>query len=298
MGEELRVAHVTDIHVQRAPRAAQLGGKRLLGAANLYVGGRRSHFTVATQQALARDLPGTHPDLVLCTGDLTALSTRQEFDEAHDLLAPVFSAQPTVVIPGNHDVYTRRAWLERRLEDRFGAWTGTGDWPRLHLPVEGVAVVAVDVCVPGLASAGAIDEAQLDGLDSLLADKRLEGRFVFVMLHYPLRSRRGERYGPARRALRHAERLEAVLAHHADTVDAILHGHEHHGFRTALPSPHGDIPILNPGAAGYAFMPQRKRTAHFCVYVLRDGRLAEVERYAFDGMRFLPEEGGAWATGG
>jgi len=81
-------------------------------------------------------------------------------------------------------------------------------------------------------------------------------------------------------------------------VRMVCHGHEHHGFRTVAPRAGDDLPILDPGAGGYAWLPERGRTAHFCVYELDDTALTGVERQAFDGQHFAPEQGGPFATGG
>lgn len=295
----MRIAHLTDLHLLRTPTLGELRGKRLLGAANLWLGGRKRHFSEAAAQAAVEAVRACQPDVLACSGDLTALGSPAEFEAAFALLGPLFSAQPTVLVPGNHDTYTRDAWIERRIEERFGAWTGRGDWPRLHLIGDALAFVALDVSRPGLLSTGTFDDGQLDGLETTLGDRRLDGRFVIILLHYPLRDRRGGPYGPTTRNLKGADKLEAALLRHAERVHLILHGHEHHGFRTELRGEDGhSIPIIDPGAGGYAFLPEKRRTAHFCVYTVVERRLAAVERYAFDGARFLPEAGGAFATGG
>ena len=177
----MRIAHITDIHVQRRPQFSELFGKRFLGAANLYIAGRHDHFTPAAQKALVRALKAQELDVVACTGDLTALATDEEFQAARDLLGPIFAAQPSVIIPGNHDTYVAQAEAERWIERYFGEWTGQGDWPRLHQH-GGVAFVAVDVCRHRpILSTGEIDAPQLQRLDTLLCNPELKGQFVFLM---------------------------------------------------------------------------------------------------------------------
>jgi 3',5'-cyclic AMP phosphodiesterase CpdA len=295
----MRIAHITDIHVQRRPQFTELFGKRFLGAANLYIAGRHDHFTPAAQQALVRALESQDLDVVACTGDLTALATDEEFQAARDLLGERFAAQPSVIIPGNHDTYVAQAEAERRIEHFFGEWTGQGDWPRLHQHGQ-LAFVAVDVCRHRpILSTGEIDAPQLQRLDALLASSELNGKFVFLMVHYPLRNRHGEPYGPDTRNIKNAAALEAVLAKHSAKIGAVLHGHEHHGFRTHMPVDDGpDIEILNPGAGGYAHLPTKGRTAHYCIYTVKDKQLSQVERFAFDGSEFVPEAGGAFASKG
>ncbi len=294
----MRVAHVTDIHVMLPPRPRQLLGKRLLGTANLYLGGRKSQFSRASQEALVEAVTAQAPDAVVCTGDLTAQGTPEEFEAARALLGPVFCAQPTVVIPGNHDTYTPDAVRSGALEHYFGEWLGGGPWPRLHLLGDDVAVAALQVCEPRLDSAGRVPDGQLGRLGDVLTDASIGERALLLALHYPLRGRRGEPYGPATRALGGARRLEGALGPHAGRITAILHGHEHHGFQTQVELGDVTVPILNPGASGYAHLPAKRRTAHFTVYELDATGLGAIERFAFDGQRFEPEAGGAWATGG
>ena len=78
---------------------------------------------------------------------------------------------------------------------------------------------------------------------------------------------------------------------------AVVHGHEHHGFRTDLQVAGGHIPIFDPGSGGYAWMPERRRAATMNVYEIGSGGALRVERYVYGPDGFLPEEGGAYATG-
>ncbi len=283
----MRVAHITDIHVERVPGVSQCMNKRAAGAVNLYVLGRASHFTRASQEALVAAVVAAEPDLVLCTGDLTATATEAEFLGAAELLAPLRDRFDWLVIPGNHDVYTDES--VGRFAKHFGVVAPVrverrGTWD----------LVLVNVCHPDWLSRGWLGKGGLGELEAALAAGE---RPAMVALHYPLRNRHGERYGPATRACSDAEAIEAICTRHA-RVRWVCHGHEHHGFRTAAPRSGDDLPILNPGAGGYAFLPERGRTAHFCVYELDDSALVGVERQAFGGERFAPETGGAFATGG
>jgi len=293
-----RIAHITDIHVQIFPRLDQLTPKRLLGTVNLYVFGRKSHFSRVVQETLPAAISSHSPDVLVCTGDLTAQATPAEFDAFHSIYGSLLESQPSVLIPGNHDTYTRDAERSRRIEDRFSPYTGTGPWPRLHLPVEGLACVAVDSCRAHPLSSGLVDKEQLQRLDTMLSSDELEDRAVLILLHYPLRDRQGNAYGPATRALSNARALEDVLGRHSNRITAILHGHEHHGFRTELPPELGSIPILNPGSSGYAPLEHKDRTAHFNLYDLNLGQL-QVQRFRFSSTtsQFEPEPGGAYATG-
>ena len=293
----MRIAHITDIHVQLRPGLSQLYNKRLLGSVNLYLLGRHAKFTLQVQRALVDAVAAQQPDVIACSGDLTAQPPPVECDAAPRRGARLLARPPTVLVAGNHDVYTRGAERDRRIEELFGAWTGAGPWPRKRLIGEDLAFVCLESCRAHLLSSGKVGPEQVARLDEMLGDADLTGRTVFVMLHYPLRDREGGPYGPATRNLADAREVEAVLARHAPRIAAILHGHEHHGFRTRLSGAHGSTAIYNPGASGYAWLPERGRRAHFCVYETSGAGLS-VERFGYDGEAFRPEEGGAWATGG
>tara|TARA_B100000029_G_scaffold459657_1_gene490003 strand:+ start:2661 stop:3542 length:882 start_codon:yes stop_codon:yes gene_type:complete len=292
----MRIAHVTDIHVLVPPRLSQLFGKRLLGTLNLYVFGRKSHFSEAAQEALVRDVMACEPDALICTGDLTAQATPEEFRAAFELLQPLFQRQPTVLIPGNHDTYTLSAWKGLLIEKDFSSWLGTGDWPRTHILSPDLSVVCVDVCRAHVLSTGRVDEAQLRELDVVLRKEAEAGRKVIIAMHYPLRDRHGNPYGAKTHNIDNGPDIENCLSAYGETIIAMVHGHVHHGYQTMVPTQFGSFPSLNPGASGYAHLPKLKRTGHFSVYTVESDSIS-VERYAFDGTSFVPEDGGAYATG-
>ena len=294
----MRIAHITDIHVMEPPRFTQLWGKRAMGSVNLFVLGRKSKFSRRVQEALAEAVLNQSPDAVLFTGDATAQATEEEFESFKRLYGPVFSRQPSAAIPGNHDTYTQRTYRSRAIEDHLSEWTGKGSWPRLHLLGDKLACIGVDACRAHIFSSGKVDKDQLARLDKMLHSSAVQDRELFILIHYPLRDRRGDPYGPSGRALSNAREVETVLLKHSHRIRAILHGHEHHGYQTALEDGDKRIPILNPGSSGYAWTPDKDRTAHFNVYTLSEGTLA-IERFRYDGERdgFFPEPGGAYATG-
>jgi 3',5'-cyclic AMP phosphodiesterase CpdA len=286
----MRVAHITDLHVEVMPRLGQLFSKRAVGAVNLYLLGRSSHFTVRTVEALVDAVVRAEPALVVCTGDLTSTATPEEFERAAALLAPLTDRFPFLVIPGNHDVYTVES--AGRFRKHFGAWSNDGVFPFVR-SFEGVDFVAIDVSRPDVLSRGLTPAAQLAELDTLLAAGSAP---AVLLVHYPLRDRQGQPYGPFTRNLENAAALEAVLARHSRVV-AVLHGHEHHGYRTVVPRAGTPILSLDPGASGYAYLPARRRTAHFNLYDIGPDGTFAVDRLAYDGTTFVPEPGGAYASG-
>ena len=288
----MRIAHITDIHVQAAPRFDELTAKRLLGTANLYLLGRKSKFSLAAQKAAVEAVVAGNPDVVLFTGDLTAQALDAEFSQARALLSPILDRFPTVMIPGNHDTYVRENTPGDRMRELFGEWMGDG-MPSIDV-VNDVAFMRLETCRCHPLSSGYTPDSQLHEAAALL-DSAKE-KFTFLCIHYPLLGRDGLAYGPATRSLANGEAVRQFV-NQTPGINAIVHGHEHHGFQTTIEGPDGSIPILNPGASGYSYLPDQNRTSHLCFYTIENGQMVNVERLRFDGERFNPEPGGAFASG-
>ncbi|MAY79783.1 MAG: hypothetical protein CL930_03265 [Deltaproteobacteria bacterium] len=291
-GVLVKIAHITDLHVQAAPRLGEMTGKRLLGTANLYVLGRRTKFSLSAQEAAIASVVAAEPDVVVFTGDLTAQALDAEFSLARTLLEPILSRFPTVMIPGNHDTYVREKTPGDRMRELFGKWMGP-EMPALHVHGD-AAFICIETCRCHPLSSGWTPEEQLAEAATKL--QNIQDKFTFLCLHYPLLGRHGEPYGPSTRALANADAVREWV-NTTPGINAIVHGHEHHGFKTNISGPNGPVTILNPGATGYAHLPEQNRTSHLCFYTVEDGKMTGLERLLFDGTSFSPEPGGAFSTG-
>lgn len=295
----VRIAHATDIHWTIKPALRRLASKRLLQQANQVVGRRAKHFTRDVQDSLIEHLVELAPDGVFITGDLTTTALEEEFVLARACLEPVLSTTPTLIVPGNHDVYTRKSWSKRRMYETFGPWMGLGgdSSPVARLDIGDVTLLGLDPTRPHpILSSGRVPQAQLDGLVSQL--NSLSDRAVVLGLHYPILDRRGEIYDGLNHGLLNAAAVQRALASASHLPVAILHGHEHHGFTVDLDCGGGRaVPIYNSGSSGYANLPVKRRAAAMCVYTIEDGALVDVERYLHTATGFQPEPGGAYATG-
>jgi 3',5'-cyclic AMP phosphodiesterase CpdA len=295
----MRIAHVTDIHWFQAPRLSQLPGKRTLGTANLYLRGRHHHFPAEVQQALMEHLTELAPDAVVVTGDLTSQATPEEFQKAKTALVPVLSRQPSMVIPGNHDLYTVGSQQERRIQKYFGDWMHLGPHGLGRLDLDQVTVIGLDPNRPTWINAsGVLPDEQLNGLSRLLDNPELQGRTVVIAIHYPIVDRNGEVYDGMHHGLVNASELIAVLKS-ASTVPAMLIcGHQHHGFRATVDLGHGkSTQVVNCGSSGYAYLPEKRRAAAMNVYEIDGSGLHKIERYMYGENGFVSELGGAYATG-
>lgn len=271
----MKIAHITDIHFQTAPNAGDLLYlKRLMGSTNLYILGRKSKFSAYAQEKSIEKLLSTKPDLVIITGDITAQALDAEFLLAQEKLHPIISTIPTVLQAGNHDAYVEkfppkmRACFGETLVQDGVDYKEYGD----------VGVLTIESCQPSLLSQGYVEPSYLEKASMLLDNATAS--FVFLCMHYPLLGRRGEKYGPSTRALRNADMVLEWLSKQSK-IHAYLHGHEHHGYQTSIPTAIGNIPSINPGVSGYKPDNNQQRYPHFCVYTVENGKLLDIDRYRF-----------------
>jgi 3',5'-cyclic AMP phosphodiesterase CpdA len=244
----MRVLHVSDVHVTVSladmPWREMLN-KRLVGALN-YKLRRRRQFEHAAQKlhelALFAQREGV--ELVICTGDYTALGTEPEFAAARAAIEGLAAAKfGYVTVPGNHDVYIRDLDY-RRFERHFASFLQgdplpgaavDGPWPVARLIGDELAVIAVNSARPNpqvWRSSGRIPERQLEALTQLLATPEIASRFAFVVTHYAPRRPDGSQ-DHWTHCLENADAfLEACKGMRRG---AILHGHIHHRFRLTQP---------------------------------------------------------------
>lgn len=294
----MRIAHATDIHWMETPAASQLlSAKRFLGTLNLHLRGRAHHFDRAVQSALVQTIVDQEPDVVLITGDLTAMALPSEFETARRELDPILSRFPTFIIPGNHDVYTGGAARDKRIQELFSTWMGLDEHGLGHLQLPGLTVVGLDPNRPHpVLSSGLVPADQLAALPAALAAAP-EDDFLVLALHYPVLSRKGAVYDGFEHGLRNASELIDVLRGSPRKPDIIIHGHKHHGFTVDLDLGDVSVPIHNPGSSGYAHLPKTDRAGCFNIYETEGNTLRSVERFRFLGEGFAPETGGAYASG-
>jgi 3',5'-cyclic AMP phosphodiesterase CpdA len=287
----MRLAHLTDVHFFVPPPFAQARGKRLLGLLNLYLGGRRHYFDAARQvEAAIADLGAQEVDAVLFTGDLSATSLPAEFEAAARALAPLLRRTPTILLPGNHDRYTKAAAREARMESHFGPWMRGGTWEPsgarwtgedsgLHphrFRLGPIDVIATDPCRPGLRAMGHFEPGAIEKAEHWVQEGRSAGRFVIYLLHYPPLDADGT---PYRHGGHHLADVDALLRSlRRSPPDIVLHGHKHRAWRTTLRADDGrTVPIWNCGSSS-AVTEDVDRVAGYFLFDIEEGRIRSVRR--------------------
>jgi 3',5'-cyclic AMP phosphodiesterase CpdA len=265
-GAGVTLAHLSDLHLPVMDRYAPQYWtiKRTLGYLNWHRG-RKNRFLMNTVDQLLADLSLRNPDHIAVTGDLVNLGLPSELEAAQKWLQAVGSADEVSVIPGNHDIYVPRGsdqgvgrWQSYMASDEFGrqidkelGWSGEDRVVEKRFPyirrVAGVALIGLNSAVPTppFIAAGELGDWQLARLASILERLRALSLQRVILIHHPPLVGQA----PARRALRDAAKLEAVIAQHG--AELILHGHNHRNSLAWAKGPGGhQIPVVGIAAGG------------------------------------------------
>ncbi|MGB5695125.1 MAG: metallophosphoesterase [Polyangiales bacterium] len=243
-----RILHVSDVHLENGFPGVPVRSfinKRLVGLANLQFRRRKAFAAAARKvEALVAFSKEQRIDLVICTGDFTALGTEPEIAYAREVIEPLTHAPlGFFAVPGNHDLYLRDTVEAGWFDHHFGEFMRTelpeyavdGVWPQVWFPTEDLAVVGINSARANpkpTYSSGRIPEGQLDALARILDDARLLDRFVIIATHYAPRLANGRPDRPAH-GLENADDLLSISA--AARRGVIVHGHIHWRYHVRVP---------------------------------------------------------------
>lgn len=177
--------------------------------------------------ALLNDLHKHRPDLVIVSGDLTQRARSHQFAEARAFLSHI--PAPSLVVPGNHDLYPLYRPLARifRPRDKFHRNLPGRD----ALPVWGdeqVVAIGLDSTRSLRWKSGALKDAHLEHLENTLAHAPASAARLVFLHHPPSSSRGGHPYD--------------VLVDHQ--IDLVLTGHVHHAHVELINGEHGGSLVL------------------------------------------------------
>jgi predicted MPP superfamily phosphohydrolase len=243
-----KVLHVSDVHLEDGfpgvPLSAFLN-KRIAGYANLAFR-RRKAFAAAEAkiEALAMFAKEQGVDIIVCTGDYTALGTEPELAYARQVIEPL-TQMPLgfFTVPGNHDLYLRDTveggWWDQHfgglMKNELPEYVVDGIWPQVWFPTEDLAIVGVNSARANpkpTHSSGRIRDQEIEALIRILDDARLRDRFVIIATHYAPRLASGRPDRPAH-GLENADALLRASA--CAARGAILHGHIHWRYHVRVP---------------------------------------------------------------
>jgi 3',5'-cyclic AMP phosphodiesterase CpdA len=300
----MRLAHCSDLHLLSHDGAAwlELANKRWIGAMNL-LSTRSRHYHVAAFEQMVDDLNALGVDHVLCTGDVTNLALRREFEFARtkfDRLA--LGPLAVTVIPGNHDAYVAEGVpLFGELFGDYATSDAGWEWAEdhrhsaddvLHWPIVRVrgelALIGLSTSrqTPWFTAYGKLGPGQLARLGHVLADPRLAGKVRVVAIHHPPA---GTRAASRIRGLRDHKEFAHVIAQHG--ADLIVHGHEHRDMHETLAGPEGQHVPVRGVCSGTYHHNKPERTARYRIFEIDDGQVRT------DHVRIWDREQGIFVEG-
>ncbi len=221
----MRIALIGDIHLYRLwAMPWTLLSKRLFGQCSVWFN-RGRHFDRALLGPVMDRVRSFEPQLVLFSGDLTSTAQQGEFDDARAAVAPLVDQCPSVILPGNHDVYTYTSARTQRMRRTFGDLIPT--FPHHQPLTDRWHLLALDTAAPSMISSrGRVGETQLAAARSIITNLTAADGLV-LLTHYPPRVI--DRFGPQKWQHRLADRdqLDDLLRSCKSRV-LHLHGHIHH----------------------------------------------------------------------
>ena len=248
--DSLQLAHLSDPHLTSLNGISwnELANKRFFGYLSWLAVRKHQHKT-SILKALLNDLKTLRPDHIAITGDLTHIGTGNEFREVSHWLSELGPPEKVTIIPGNHDHYVHTDWREKLFH--WLPYLGDGiekdhvyRFPLLRCRGK-IAMIGVSSAAPTMPflATGRIGKAQLQRLDSLLADLGDRKMFRIILLHHgPIPG--SDSY---RRRLVDGSELISILMHRG--AELVLHGHRHKNMEAVIKTKMGDIPVFGVASA-------------------------------------------------
>ena len=227
----MKIAHISDLHLSRLSLSpAQFFSKQWLGNVNLLFS-RKKDFVEERLQLLPDLFSQEKVSQVLITGDLSTTGQKNEFKAAKQLVESIErKGIRTLVIPGNHDHYTKKGYQEKWFYDFFPHTYDT-TLTDYNLKDQGVAVyplsqnwwvVALDTALSTswISSRGLFSVKVETFLEEVLA-KVPKNAHILLMNHFPFFQHQNKR-----KTLERGEALQALIRKHPN-IKLYLNGHTH-----------------------------------------------------------------------
>ncbi len=223
-----RLAHLSDLHFSEIEfNFKQFANKRWIGNLNVLLR-RKNDFDHSILDSIPSLLQKEGVQLVLLSGDLSCTSSQAEFTKAACFIEKLKKeGLEVVVLPGNHDHYTKEAYRKKLFYDFFPSNYGTQKWDlKLHQVAlkhlsENWWLLLLDttLATPLLCSHGRFSETAEKYLKEALASLP-EGAQVVLANHFPINSKKW------RPALQRQKVLLEILRNYPQ-IRFYLHGHDH-----------------------------------------------------------------------
>jgi len=236
--------------------------------------------------ALVDEVNRHEVNLVAISGDLTQRARRREFQAAAEMMARFQS--PTLVVPGNHDVYAWWYPLQRLFQPLGRYLEYVSDELAPTFTGDGIAALGINSAHGRTVKGGRIGSAARASMQSFFADRGGEVFKVLVVHHHLTRIQALGPHDVARKAA-----LTLELASDMG-VDLVLCGHLHVSHihpMELLPGKHRLV-VASAGTATSSRGRRSNRETNFynLIRVESERFFIEERRYHADTKRFEVEQ--------
>jgi 3',5'-cyclic AMP phosphodiesterase CpdA len=224
----LCIAHLSDLHFAKIDKdLKQFFSKRWIGNLNFLLR-RKKDFNHRILESLPELLIQRKTDLVILSGDLSCTSSGAEFLLALDFVKTLQKAGlEVVVIPGNHDHYTKESYKKKTFYDFFPSyydsclWNLKDDRVTVKTLKDNWTLVLLDttLATPLLCCHGKFTEQLERNLEEVLSSIPKTDH-VIIANHFPITCK------ASRPALQRRETFLTLLKKHPN-IRCYLHGHNH-----------------------------------------------------------------------
>jgi 3',5'-cyclic AMP phosphodiesterase CpdA len=229
MTQPFRLAHLSDLHFSEIDwNFSQFLSKKWVGNLNFLLR-RRKDFDYSLLDSMPSLLKNKGVNLVLLSGDLSCTSSAEEFKKALVFIEKLKDeGLDVVVVPGNHDHYTKEAYRKKVFYDFFPSKYGRDKWDLNEHQIAlkqlsdkwWLLLLDTTLATPLLCSYGKFTKNAENHLREAL-ESLPEGSQVVLANHFPIRSK------SFRKELQRQNELLTLLKEHPQ-IRFYLHGHNHH----------------------------------------------------------------------
>ncbi len=240
--------------------------------------GRIAHDEIVS--TLVGEINAEAVDLVAVSGDLTQRARRHEYEDAAEMIEAF--AAPTIVVPGNHDVYPWWRPFARVFNphDRYRRYISNDLTPIYER--DGLAALGINSAFGRTVKGGKVAKDDLDVIRSFFGARPASAFKVLVIHHHLTKIQALGPHDVARRAKKALEVASEV------GVDLILCGHLHISHIEPLeivPDEHRVV-IVSAGTATSSRGRRSNRRTNFYNLI----RVAE-DHFSIEERRYVPEAG-------
>jgi len=281
----LKIAHISDIHfINITLNPKQFFSKRWVGNANALLS-RRKHFEPTLLLEFEETIKNLDIDYLIITGDFSSTSQYSEFEKCLAFFQKIKQSNIKLLsIPGNHDQYTKKAFLEKRFY-KFFENENSQEFD-FELKKHGIEAKKIDEkwWYIGLDTAVATTLLSSRGLFSLELENNLKklltlipkDESIILVNHYPFFDSLN-----IRRTLKRKDALVNVLKENKN-IKLYLHGHTHKNKITDLRKENLPI-IMDAGSITY------KKSGSWN-YLTIDNNQITVNKYSWIKNKWIAEK--------